>query len=394
MPLAFRIGLLSTCIFAVFIVAAKLGVDPLARFAFALFSSTERSAHQVHAAKTAEKPAPISAVGTISEGEYIAPFEGLNVRMMVEQADLIVVGRIVHVEEPIWREFMASRNDKHCRVCLRSRELADAMSYSITVDRIVKGDRAAFGEKIKVRDYSWQQSLVDTPYGVRSFPNPKIPMFRGIPQLTYGIFALKQVVPGKFDFVDLDHPVLPASPALIAESGSRAPLQMVASELAHVLETPLAVLNERGGELGGESGGGSCGDYTISSGELLYRDAVSVLTQLPKEVATPAFKSVAARSESSLSKLWTCNGLVSLGDWTQWSQAKQLLLNPAPEVRYAARMIVQDLADNIQGPNGVQFSRSVPTALLKPLLQSRDGEIREAAECVINAKKNYQAHYY
>lgn len=331
-------------------------------------------------------PQTQTASAAITDQEYIDEFDNADVRSMVGAADLIVVGHVEPTSSSNYKDIVRQLNDPlHQTTHFSLTDCRDALAYSVTVDRVLKGEVPA--NSVKVQDLRWASEIViDDLHGVPTFRPVKAPLLRGTPQLTYGLFCLTRNELGSFDFVDQDHPVLPASPIKPTNAPSD-PFFAVVNELTQVLSTPVAILTEKGGALSGSSGGGGRGDWSMSSGEVLYQDAVAVINDLPHSIVAPQLKTIALNSPSSLARLWAVNCLVSLGDWTLFDSVRPILLNPTPDENYVSRLMVQNVHDEMYSAKGAAILPSIPMKSIQLLLLSRDVEVQRAAQSILEHKK-------
>lgn len=310
-------------------------------------------------------------------------FEPVDVVSMTNQADLILVGKFEQVQGPRYLEVVHGMNNPNSSAAKMSRqELAAQMFLTIDCDRVLKGDKSLKGKRLKWIDPDWEKNIhSDTVNGVtynRTFSG-------GIPQLTYGIFFLKKNKTG-IEFVDPTHCVLPASPASIEEAPQ--PFTAVINELNNVLAMPLDFLNSKGGALGAESSSGPRGTYTTPPGEVLMRDTMTVLTQLPDEMAIDNLKTVLTKNNAPLTKLWAFNGLLSLRDWSSFPEVESYLLQPSSAISYAANYQFNNLEDEIQTAKRESILPTIPSLEIAKLLKSTDVNIRRSASFILAAKND------
>ncbi|HEY9755812.1 MAG TPA: HEAT repeat domain-containing protein [Oculatellaceae cyanobacterium] len=327
-----------------------------------------------------------TAAGAINLDDYCAnPFEPVDIASMAQRSNLIVVGRIEQVQGPKYLEIVHHLNDPNNQVTkLPLDELKSQMFYVIDVDRVIKGDQSLSGRKLKWVDPDWSQNIhVDPTHGVSCRDESK----NGIPQLSYGIFFLTNEN-AQIRFADRDHCVLPASPTPLQVSFD--PQKAVVEELVHVLVTPLEVLSAKGGAPGGESGCGARGEYSLSAGEVLMRDAVTVLAQLPAEKWKQTLSQLTTGDYPPLTKLWAFAGLLSKNDWTCFPNVESLVLNPSRELHYAASHPFEVLKDEVQTAEGLKLLPLLPNSALISSLKSTDVNIRQAVSFLLAQKKDPQ----
>lgn len=327
-----------------------------------------------------------AAAGAMNlDDSFANPFEPVDIAAMTQKSDLIVVGRIEQVTGPKYLEIAHHMNDPNNPVAkLPLDELKSQMFYVIDVDRVIKGDPSLSGRKLKWIDPNWSQNIhVDTTHGV-SYRNESK---NGIPQLSYGIFFLTNEN-ARIRFADRDHCVLPASPTPLQVASD--PSKAVVEELVHVLVTPLEVLSAKGGAPGGESGCGAGGDYSLSAGEVLMRDAITVLTQLPAESWKRTLSQLTTGDHPALTKLWAFAGLLSKNDWTCFANVESLVLNPSRELHYAASHPFDVLKDEVQTAEGQRLLPLLPNSELLTSLKSTDVNIRQAVSFLLAQKKDPQ----
>jgi hypothetical protein len=332
--------------------------------------------------------AAVAASDTAVDTDPSNAFEPVNVHDMAQQANLIVVGRIEQVKGHRYLEIAHGMNDPNNMVAKMSiGRLKAQMFYVLDVDRVVKGDRSLAGRKLKWIDPNWAQNIrVDTVHGV-TYRNETQ---NGIPQLNYGLFFLTKSK-SQIGFVDKNHVVLPASPVPMAVVSNGSDVyQSVVEELVHVLETPLEVLSAKGGALGEESGGGVGGSYSLSRGEVLMRDAVAVLAQLPPEECEPSLRPLTSSDHSPLTRLWAFAGLVGKNNWTCFPSVQNLLMSPTENLHYVAGYPFELMKDKIQTEHGQSLLEALPTAELCALLKSTDVNIRQSVSFVLAHKKEQQ----
>lgn len=327
---------------------------------------------------------PAAAAVPVSPAEVEGnAFEPVDIASMTNQADLILVGKFEQVQGPRYLEVVHGMNDPNSSAAKMSRqELAGQMFLTIDCDRVLKGDKSLQGKRLKWIDPDWEKNIhCDTVHGItynHTFSG-------GIPQLEYGIFFLKKNG-AEIEFVDPAHCVLPASPASIEVAPQ--PFTAVVNELNNVLSMPLDFLNSKGGALGAESSSGSRGTYTTPPGEVLMRDAMTVLTQLPAEMATSNLKTVLTKNKTPLNRLWAFNGLLSLHDWSSFPEVESYLLNPSSGIKYAANYQFNNLEDEIQTEKQESILRTIPSPEIAKLLKSTDVNIRRSASFILAAKND------
>ncbi|HEY9733235.1 MAG TPA: hypothetical protein V6C89_15055 [Drouetiella sp.] len=334
-------------------------------------------------ASTAVFPTTAVATGPLQSEDSGGPFEPVNIAAMTSESELILVGKFKQVQGPRYLEIVHSMNNPHNKTAAIPLEVLRAQMFlTIECDRVLKGDKSLVGKRLKWIDPNWEHNIhTDTVHGV-TFTNE---YDGGIPQLNYGIFFLRKTKTG-LQFVDLKHCVLPASPAPLEVKSD--PTNAVVNELNHVLTTPLDLLSARGGALGEESGGGPGGTYELSSGELLMRDAVTVLVQLPKQEAIANLKAILNDSDSPLTKLWAFAGLAELGDWTCFSLVEKYLVQPPPNLTYVAAYPFYNLKSATYTEDGKALVHDVPGADLAKLLKSTNTDIRQSASSILRDKQD------
>ncbi len=352
---------------------------------FEIMSASALMASQAKQQPEASVPAITRAVAAPAslDGFDGNAFEPVDIASMTNQADLISVGKFKQVQGPRYLEVAHGMNNPNSSAAKMSRqELAEQMFLTIDCDRVLKGDKSLQGKLLKWIDPDWEKNIhSDTVHGVtynRTFSG-------GIPQLTYGIFFLKKNR-GEIEFVDPAHCVLPASPASIEVAHQ--PFTAVVNEMNNVLAMPLDFLNSKGGALGAESSTGSRGDYTTPPGEIVMRDAVTVLTQLPDEIATSNLKTVLTKNKAPLSKLWAFNGLLSLHDWSSFPEVESYLLKPSSGISYVANYQFNNLEDEIKTAKRESILRTIPSSQIAKLLKSTDVNIRRSASFILAAKND------
>ncbi len=328
---------------------------------------------------------PVAAAPMIVDGDSHDPFEPVDIPSMTNKSNTIVVGRFQQVMGPRYLEIAHHMNDPNHSVAKMSlNELKAQMFYVIDVDRVIKGDQSLSGTKLKWIDPNWACNIhVDTTNGV----SYRDEYNGGIPQLNYGIFFLARDN-SQIKFVDKNHCVLPASPVPMSHGSD--PLKAVTDELIHVLDTPLAVLSAKGGSAGGESGEGSEGSYSLSAGEVLMRDAVTVLTQLPPDRWKQPLSQLTKGDNPAITKLWAFAGLASKNDWSCYPNVESYILHPSPELHYAANYSFGLLKDKIQTAEGQALSPQIPNSELVAALQSTDVNVRQKVSFLLADKKDPQ----
>jgi hypothetical protein len=317
---------------------------------------------------------------TAYQGWSHAPLLPANLPQQAQTADLIVVGRIKQEWSPLYQQIIQGKNDPSNPVVQRPLgELKQALFECITVDRVVKGTLPNASNQLSVHDFNWESILkVDKQHGIEIVPRPaNIPFTRGCPQLTYGMVFLKADKEGRFSFINEDHIVFPASPAKPPGNTPRDPVAAVIGELLNVLQTPVKVLDHRGGALSPEYGGD--GTVLASAGDVLCQTTVSVISELPKKLTLSRLADMAANSPDLRSRLWAIDCLINLGDMSLLSRAKPALLNPTPELGDVCRQIVHSVGTQLNHQNKESLQSANLASVFTDLLHSTSEETRLTA---------------
>ena len=229
------------------------------------------------------------AVGTGPASAGLLP--SVDVPAMAAAADLIVVGRAEAVR-------------------FADGAAGAEQTFSIVVDRVLKGSRLRAGERVAVR-----LDLSRLEFGV-------------VKQRRHGIFFLRRAAPrAAYAAANPYHPALAAAPGRERAGPDAAdPQAAVARELTRVLAMPPA-------ELAGDG----------EEAETLYYGAAAALKTLPFAVAGPRLRAV-ADSDAMPGRLWAIECLLMMGGpdehqklKTAYLQSvKSLLLDPPPGLESAA----------------------------------------------------------
>jgi len=224
---------------------------------------------------------------------------------MVEKADVIVVGQI------------QSTNTGD----ISKKRDTNTFTYKITFDRVIKGFKLARSKTLSVKSVvhtipaSKDQRLLGiTPRSVDDLYN-EADEYLYPKKMTYGLFLLKAVRPGVFEFVNSEHPLFEIEQTASAKvTDSTDPLIGVVNQLTQFLAVPGEMLSK------------------LHPGRPLYTsrkaiaEAANALSTVPYKLVSSDFqKIVNADMVSQEQSLLAIKLLASTGDFSCLDRLKALL---------------------------------------------------------------------
>jgi len=264
-----------------------------------------------------------------------APVPGIDVPILVENSDLIVVGRVGSIQTQ-----------------------GSTSTFSIAVDRVLKGN-------ISSRTNATINVQLDGSRPENGF----------VVTRQYGIFFLRAASGVIYSATDQYYPSMPASPQGQPNTPASAdPLVKVAGELTQVLATPAEILTDPYSGVQRLVNNVVLPDGRVLTGPIIqaqrvYKQAVMAIDTISFDITRTPLQSVAS-SGQSLGGLWGIKCLLSKGDLDYLDNIKPILMNPTPELAYTVEAIARAIEH-------LKSSEIVPT--VSELLDSTDVEVRRAA---------------
>jgi len=304
-------------------------------------------------------------VGNIApSGALARPIALLDIPTLVQNADVIVVGRV---------------KETHFAAAAKVLE----QSFSIAVDRVLKAGKSVPPGWLSVR------------LGLRGVDDVLVV------DEQYGVFFLKSgSTSSTWRVLDSDHPALAAVPQDRSPvRPSNDPLAGVAGELAAVLAAPAATLIDqaRGKRFAKRieistqpfspelSAPAQVPEGDLLQAQIIHKTAVDGLSTIPYSSIQDLLAALAVPDEL-LTKLWANSSLVGHGDARFLAGVKSVLLDPPAGLDYTIAAFAAAMEAGLRAPasakkTGLRSPDLIP--LLGDLLNSRSVFIRRAAAYVL-----------
>jgi hypothetical protein len=279
------------------------------------------------------------------------------------KADLIVVGTVKRIPDVssiagIALQFAAENE-------LTKSLVNGGPAYEISVTRVLKDSPAnPCRGTVRIRFADAMPYLDVSPSAIRiSRENREISW---LDTNVSGIFMLRKVSPGLYDFMDEDHLYIPASLNYAPGTCGATTIEKIAHEMAAVFLVAHPADGDRSG-YSYDSNGKAIQLYTLDQ---TYDKLQVSINTIPPALICPLLWT-ATRSSNEKTKLAACACLLSKGEWKALAVAAPYMLDPKPNIQHAVYDVAWT-AVTIETPEAIP--------LFKKLLHSKDALVRSCAE--------------
>lgn len=256
---------------------------------------------------------------SLPASQMSSPISPLDLSALSDGADLIAIGRVTTVSE-----------GGSTTIDLQNRSLpARRMVALLTVNNILKGQANS-------STLNFRFLVSEGPIG-----------YKGIPTNQVRTFFLRETSPQEYEILNPYYPFIVASEEATPDGGS--PLDKIVANLAHLVLTPTASLDDR-------------------------MEAISALSSVKTEAATSALRQGAQDQNTSLG-LAAAAALLRRNDITTLDMVVKSLLEPSQDINDSVR------ADVIFSLDRIKDSRAIP-ALVR-LVTAGDVETRRRAAAAL-----------